>query len=279
MRVELTVHPPDGVTRVLPLHGQLTLGRGPENDVVIPNLRVSWSHALVWDDGEVVFVTDLGTRNGTLLDGLRVKESAAFPVGSRLEVGDVGFTVQPTAAVAPASGRRALALEHLGTGVRYPLRSTFVRIGDSRDADLRIPGREHVTVVCHPDGHVWVARGPDDEFLAEGEVFEVSGVGLRVVPAETRWTTANDDDTCLYEVVVSPESNPPWARVRCARTSKECLFTVANRVALLHHLVGARALGDGGWRSNTAVAVGLWGKVGALQDPRALRSVVHHVRT
>jgi DNA-binding NtrC family response regulator len=66
--------------------GELTIGTSTENDVVLTDSSVSQHH--LWmraRDG--VLVRDLGSRSGTFLGGMRIRE-AIVPVGARLRVGD-----------------------------------------------------------------------------------------------------------------------------------------------------------------------------------------------
>jgi pSer/pThr/pTyr-binding forkhead associated (FHA) protein len=57
----------------LPLEVNTTIGRAPDNDVVLPYPTISWNHAVVsWRDG-VVAVRDLGSRNGTLVGVEKVR--------------------------------------------------------------------------------------------------------------------------------------------------------------------------------------------------------------
>ena len=64
----------DGSTGVYPLKpGVTTFGRRPENDVVLTgDLYVSGSHAQISADGDVFILTDIGSTNGTLLNGERL---------------------------------------------------------------------------------------------------------------------------------------------------------------------------------------------------------------
>lgn len=50
-----------------------TLGRRPYNDIVIDNLAVSGEHALLLLVGADVFIEDLGSTNGTYINGKSVK--------------------------------------------------------------------------------------------------------------------------------------------------------------------------------------------------------------
>lgn len=72
-----------------------TLGREGKHDVLIPDINVSKHHLKFHfnKDSSCFFITDLGSRNGTILNGKRMsssqQESEAFQVahGSRIQVG------------------------------------------------------------------------------------------------------------------------------------------------------------------------------------------------
>lgn len=49
-----------------------TIGRRPYNDVVIDNLAVSGEHALIQMVGDTAVLEDLGSTNGTFVQGQRV---------------------------------------------------------------------------------------------------------------------------------------------------------------------------------------------------------------
>jgi pSer/pThr/pTyr-binding forkhead associated (FHA) protein len=51
-----------------------TLGRRPYNDIVIDNLAVSGEHAAITVQGNEVFIEDLGSTNGTYIDGKAAKK-------------------------------------------------------------------------------------------------------------------------------------------------------------------------------------------------------------
>ncbi len=68
----------DGVTlREVPLaRERTTIGRRPHNDVVIDNLAVSGEHAVIERGPEGVYLEDLGSTNGTLLNGRPIQRAA-----------------------------------------------------------------------------------------------------------------------------------------------------------------------------------------------------------
>lgn len=71
----------------------LTIGRHPESDVVLPSPSVSVHHATIKRRGDAYYVQDLGTTNGTRLNGVEVEE-AKLEEGDKLKFGDVPAVVQ-----------------------------------------------------------------------------------------------------------------------------------------------------------------------------------------
>ena len=63
-----------GETRLISLGpNDNTLGRGPQNNIVIDSLQASRVHAVVTVEPAFVTITDLGSRNGTFVNGVRVE--------------------------------------------------------------------------------------------------------------------------------------------------------------------------------------------------------------
>lgn len=66
----------------------LKIGRTSPADIVIADSEVSRGHCMVTIVGEDVVVADLGSTNGTYVDGTRVTAPTVLPVGSVLQVGN-----------------------------------------------------------------------------------------------------------------------------------------------------------------------------------------------
>jgi pSer/pThr/pTyr-binding forkhead associated (FHA) protein len=58
--------------RRVPLVGRILLGRDQANDIVLEDKLVSRRHAVIQKIGEEYFLEDLGSTNGTLVNGQRI---------------------------------------------------------------------------------------------------------------------------------------------------------------------------------------------------------------
>ena len=92
----------DGVTmREVPLSKErMTLGRKPQNDIVIDNIAVSAEHAVVVTLFNDSFLEDLGSTNGTFVNGQPVKKHF-LQNGDVIELGRYRLKFVADADVAP----------------------------------------------------------------------------------------------------------------------------------------------------------------------------------
>jgi hypothetical protein len=96
----LAVQVTGGSGRLPPLHlpgpGRpvLVVGRGPSCDLVLADPTVSRRHALLRRFGDAWFVEDLGSTNGTRVNGLRIRTSTVVRPGDSVGFGGVAFRVR-----------------------------------------------------------------------------------------------------------------------------------------------------------------------------------------
>jgi predicted component of type VI protein secretion system len=77
----------DGSVRVFPLVGdRVRIGRGPENEIRLPDPSVSRHHALIERSPQGWVIRDLGSTNGTRQNGTRVQRSH-LAAGDDLRIG------------------------------------------------------------------------------------------------------------------------------------------------------------------------------------------------
>lgn len=87
---------------VLPLDGEVLLGRSPECDFPLHDRKMSRCHCRIQRDGDRYRVSDLSSMNGTVVNGLRAA-SARFGVGDYIRLGFTVVAVQRVRETAPST--------------------------------------------------------------------------------------------------------------------------------------------------------------------------------
>ncbi|CDQ45628.1 DNA-binding transcriptional activator [Mycolicibacterium neoaurum] len=64
------------------------IGRLPDNDIVLDDVRVSRHHAVLIDTGTSFVITDLRSANGVEVGGRRIRGTATLAHGDRIRVCD-----------------------------------------------------------------------------------------------------------------------------------------------------------------------------------------------
>ena len=116
----------DAKGQSFPIGAALKIGKAPENDVVLDHPTVSRNHLVLRRQGELFLVQDLGSTNGTFIDGAQIREGY-LRAGAMLEVGDVQLRFQPSIKaldVSPAVEDRLVDL----VGTSTPMRQIFALI-------------------------------------------------------------------------------------------------------------------------------------------------------
>lgn len=111
----LSIYVPDQEPYAVDLDGieQLSVGRGSDNDIVIDHVSLSGSHAVIRNADGVYQVTDLGSTNGTFVNGEQVTESP-LSEGLQIAFGNVQVVFSdgeaaPEAPEEPATGSAGVA--------------------------------------------------------------------------------------------------------------------------------------------------------------------------
>ena len=82
----------------------IAIGSHPSNDVVIDDTTVSRRHATITRKPDGFELADLGSTNGTFVNGRQVRKPIAVKSGDEIKFGSARFAFNP-AAVAAISGR------------------------------------------------------------------------------------------------------------------------------------------------------------------------------
>ena len=86
----LSIYIPDQEPYAVDLEGieQVSVGRGPDNDITIDHSSLSGSHAVIRNADGIYQMTDLGSTNGTFVNGEQVTEST-LSEGLQIAFGNV----------------------------------------------------------------------------------------------------------------------------------------------------------------------------------------------
>ncbi|WP_052664911.1 FHA domain-containing protein [Nitriliruptor alkaliphilus] len=93
---EIVVHAPTGTPAVRPLgRSAITLGRAQSADVVVDDVYASDEHAQLVPDGDGGWsVRDLGSTNGTFLNGAKLTRPTPLAAGDQLRLGKTRVEVR-----------------------------------------------------------------------------------------------------------------------------------------------------------------------------------------
>lgn len=106
----------DRAGEVIPLGSSpLRIGRRAGNDLVLSDEKVSGQHAELAAEGGAITLRDLGSTNGSFLDGKRIEE-VALTAGDVLRIGRVSMRFREADAV--AAGAEEFEVNRLDTGRR-----------------------------------------------------------------------------------------------------------------------------------------------------------------
>lgn len=129
-----------------------TLGRRPYNDIVLNNLLVSGEHCVFELHGLAdVYVEDLGSTNGTYLNGHMIKSRELLHDNDALVIGN--FRIQYLAASEESGYHETAAMKldaHAVPGASGAVHASF-RLLSGSSAGLEVPVVKAVTTFGQPD--------------------------------------------------------------------------------------------------------------------------------
>ncbi len=117
-----------------------TIGRNHEGEVVVLASSVSREHAELKQSDDGWFVKDLGSRNGTFVDGARVQGRTSLPPRAHLKVGDVAVWFLAEAMHEPAPPPSMVTASAGGGLVRFNLSPGTVELCLVGTTDLAAGG-------------------------------------------------------------------------------------------------------------------------------------------
>ena len=154
--VKIYVEHPGGRFETHVLDGRADLGRGEGNYLVLDHPDVSRQHATIYLSGDICFVEDLGSSNGTYVDGELVDEPTQIDTRSSIEAGPYRLYIDGPVSPRPRSDAGTPALFAVSGklwGRSLALGKVEAVVGRSEEAHFSLPSpsvsRFHVRLYWH----------------------------------------------------------------------------------------------------------------------------------
>lgn len=162
---------------------QVVLGRDADAGIVLPNGTVSRRHALVRREGDAITVQDLGSSNGTWVNGVRVLRPVTLEPGDLIRLGDIelqfGFIgrqdhgtarVPATYDFGDVAGPVVAGMGNLYAGGNQYVARGNIHHGDAFDID--------VSNDYDPWDEVWQGKGLGRVLMVLGGLIALVGFGI-----------------------------------------------------------------------------------------------------
>ncbi len=169
----------DGTSREVEIDGELTIGRHPSNAIIVSEASVSSRHATIGPANGGVLVSDLGSTNGTYVNGVRLVGPVVVHPGDELRLANLVLTVASESFVAPPSGELEFATQIVsaaGAEAQSPEPPVpwriVVRAGNDVGAEAPIP----------PDKAFIVGRDPESDLVLTDARVSGRHAALRLTP-------------------------------------------------------------------------------------------------
>ena len=81
------IHPSGERTRISIEQFPFRIGRGPENDLILDDSRVSRAHAWIVRERAALVIEDLDSLHGTWVNGSRIEKATALRAGDAVQFG------------------------------------------------------------------------------------------------------------------------------------------------------------------------------------------------
>jgi hypothetical protein len=79
---------------VFDLNGGATLGRSDASDIQVDDPFASSAHARIFVRGQFMYIEDMGSTNGTYLNGRQLKRAEQLKVADTIRIGDTEYRYQ-----------------------------------------------------------------------------------------------------------------------------------------------------------------------------------------
>ncbi len=276
----------------------LSVGRHPLNDMILGHARISSRHAVIEWQASVWRIRDLGSRNGTSVNGRRIQQWRRLKTGDVLRFAGVSAWRVDCLAEPQQLGGAIAMVELADSARRLPVRSDRFLVGTAAPCDLRVP-----EWLPQPATPIRLVLFEEAGALRLEPAAGIPGIALEGRP----WTDGAVDLDRRLEVALGPSrlallpvrgsldpteravrqpksydlhlalrfTAPSEGEIRVRHPQGEFRLQTGQRFLLLY-LLGQAA---GRWLDDEQLKLGLWGRAGASEvDRSALHKLIYDTR-
>jgi len=207
--------------------GTHQVGRSPDKGIYIPDKTVSRKHATieVSASGDEVFITDIGSHNGTTVNDVRISSRRGVKVGDRVGFGKTDFKIQSGEAGATSQPRQSTTL----ADDKDVEKSVFLTINEAlRPLPQKVTDLPALFPTLSEMARILVLNEPREAML-ERSLALVN----RVIPAERLAVLMNDDESDeLYSAATLLPGGRDAGSFRLSRTIVNEILTDKNAILI-----------------------------------------------
>jgi phosphoserine phosphatase RsbU/P len=181
---------------------RITIGRSARNDLCVEDPFASRLHAEVRKRGDVFWIADLGSANGTVVNTARLTVPVQLRDRDIIRIGETEIEYSERADTAPARGRTSILFSDSGFA---PLPEATI-VADARNSaanllsSLEVPYRTQIAPVL---GQATLAPKSVPESLEDNALAVISRVSLTLLKPHSLDETLRQVLECVFEVVLA----------------------------------------------------------------------------
>jgi len=210
--------------------GEYVVGRAKDSDFYLPDSTVSRQHAIIEcpTAGEICFITDQGSHNGTVVNGDRITVRAELKEGDHIIFGQVEFKVACGDEAAVSTNRR----ETTRLAANDPEKSVFLTLQEAlQPLPSKVADLPEVLPTLFEMAKILVLPEPQEEMLQ-------SALTLvnRVIPAERLaiLATSENSDEIITQACLLPGGKDP-GEFNLSKTVVNEIFHQKNSILIDPH--------------------------------------------
>jgi hypothetical protein len=198
MAMLLVLEGPKPGQRILLDEGELIIGRQEECDLVIPERQVSRQHARIRLDGDRYVVEDLGSKNGTFVNGQELTQPCVLQNGDEIQI-----ALCCRLAFVAADATAPVVLEDQPRGLRLDLEKKRVWVGGRElHPPLSLPQFRLLELLYQDPGKVYSRDHVVEAVWPEENRDGISEQAIDALARRLRERLAEADPKALYVVTV-----------------------------------------------------------------------------